>query len=60
VEVDGGQYLDSGRVEQHLRITYPQVHIILAPRVSHALDAVDVSEASRLIPDKLRRMLARL
>ena len=61
VTADADQYFDNHRVEQHMRIVFPEVHIIHSKLANHAPSVIaDEKAASQLIPAQLRRVLARL
>ena len=61
VEVDGDQYFDPRRVEQHLHVTFSDVHIVRSHLAHHAPSIIAAeAEAAPLIPPPLRRVLAKL
>lgn len=61
VEVAGDQYFNSGRVEQHLHVTFSDVHIVRSSLKYHAPSVIATeAEAAGLIPPQLRRALAKL
>lgn len=61
ISIDGDQYLDRHRVEQHLHIAYRSVHVATAHFKAHAPSLLaDESEVAQLIPSKVRRALGRL
>lgn len=60
VSVDGDQYLDAHRVEQHLQIAFSDVHIVKSNLKSHAPSIIATAdEAAPLIPARLRKVLAK-
>ncbi|HVU59678.1 MAG TPA: alpha/beta hydrolase [Candidatus Saccharimonadales bacterium] len=61
VNVAGDQYFDHHRVEQHLRVTFPTVHIMTAQVPYHAPSIIaDEAAAAPMIPPRLRRALNKL
>jgi pimeloyl-ACP methyl ester carboxylesterase len=61
VTTDVDQYLDSHRVEQHLRIAFSEVHLLRSKLPHHAPSIIaDVETAAPLIPEELRHHLKKL
>lgn len=61
VEVDGDQYFDPRRVEQHLHVTFTEVHIVRSRLTHHAPSIIATEmQAAPLIPPQLRRVLVTL
>jgi|SRR5581483_1098056 pimeloyl-ACP methyl ester carboxylesterase len=61
VTTDVDQYLNSHRVEQHLRITFSEVHLLRSKLPHHAPSIIaDAETAAPLIPEELRRILKKL
>jgi len=61
VTTDVDQYLDSHRVEQHLRVIFSEVHLLRAKLPHHAPSIIaDAETAAPLIPEELRRILKKL
>lgn len=61
VDVDGDQYLDHHRVEQHLRVTFSDLHIARSKLTHHAPSIIaDEAAAAPLIPPILRRVLSKM
>jgi len=54
------QYFDEHIVEQHLKVIFPEVHIVKNTSLRHAPSVVaDVKEAAEIIPQGLRRVLSK-
>lgn len=61
VDVDGDQYLDHHRVEQHLYVAFSDAHITRSNMAHHAPSIIaDEKAAAPLIPPKLRRAIEKL
>ena len=61
VNVDGDQYLDHHRVEQHLKVAFSDVHMVRSKLAHHAPSIIaDEASAAPLIPPGLRQALRRL
>ncbi len=61
IDVDGDQYLDHHRVEQHLHVVFGEVHMVRAKLPHHAPSIIaDEAAAAPLIPAKLRRAIQKL
>lgn len=60
IAVDGDQYFDHHRVEQHLRVIYADFESKSAPLTAHAPSILaDSAEAAKLFPAKFRKMLSK-
>jgi hypothetical protein len=61
VSIKHDQYLNAERVEQHLQVAFEHVTIVNSDIKAHAPSIVaDERAASKIIPTKLRRMMAKL
>lgn len=61
VTTDIDQYLDSHRVEQHMRVAFREVHVLRSKLPHHAPSIIaDAETAAPLIPLELRRTLKKL
>lgn len=60
IAVDGDQYFDHHRVEQHLRVVFDDFDSRTAPLTAHAPSILaDSDEAAKLFPAKYRKMLSK-
>ena len=61
VSGDTDQYFDNHRIEQHLQVIFPEVHVVKSKLGTHAPSVVaDAVVAKTLIPIRLQRLLAKL
>jgi pimeloyl-ACP methyl ester carboxylesterase len=59
VAVEGDNYFDNHRVEQHLRVIFPEVHVVTAKLDSHSPSLIASREqAAPMIPARLRKLLS--
>ena len=61
VVVDGDQYLNNHRAEQHMRVAFSDVHVVRSKLKHHAPSIIaDEASAAPLIPVGLRQVLKKL
>ncbi len=60
ISADKDNYFHHHRVEQHLKVIFPEVHVVIAKLANHAPSIIaDKKAAAPLIPRKLRQVLAK-
>ncbi len=58
VTVEGDRYFDNQRVEQHLKVIYDKVKVVVATLPAHAPTVIaDAAAAAPLIPAEIRKIL---